>query len=411
MDTTALLILTLLILAVSATAAWAGQFSDSFDQPIAERWFSSEGKWQVRRGVLEATGPDSLRRWDNIRNAQLLTHFALRRGKIRVRAMARTGPDVWKNPKCKFNSFVRLGVTLGLRGGEAGPAVVFEDGQCRLESDGRAKTKLGPCRIVAGRWHDLEVAFDGSTVTARLDGRKVGAAPCRISPAAACVGLITYGDAAFDSFQISGDFESRYADEPAGAAKLSAEFTEWRPARPDRKTRRIMQGSLYVYVRNTGSAPAILRSISLGKTRITPRAAPPWVSYVRQNPHRIAPGRLGQLEIRLRGIPEAMAPAARARPKRGVPMDLVIRPAKGAGASLSVNLWGAAPAAAKAAPAARPPSPMCGMTQSRSTTSSSCRRWLSLTLAKTPPATARLPQSVRRAQNDTKSTTASSSTC
>jgi len=346
MDTTTLLILTLTILVLPA-AAWAGQFSDGFDQTIAERWFSSEGKWQIRRGALEATGPDSLRRWDNIRNAQLLTHFALRRGTIRLRAMARTGRDVWKNPKCKFNSFVRLGVILGLRGGEAGPSVVFDENQCRLESDGRTKAKLGSCRIVPNRWHDLAVAFDGSTVTAWMDGKKIGSAPCRISPAAACVGLITYGDAAFDDFQISGEFESRYAPEPAGGAKLAAEFVEWRPARPNRKTDRIKQGSLYVYVRNTGSGPAILRSISLGKTRITPRAAPPWVSYVRQNPHRIAPGRLGQLEIRLRDIPAAMAPAAKDRAQRGAAMDLVIRPAKGTGASLSVNLWGATPPAAQ----------------------------------------------------------------
>ena len=351
MDTTVLLILALTIVLLPTAAA--GQFSDGFETPIARRWFTSDGKWQVRRGVLEATGPDSLRRWDNIRNAQLLTHFALRRGKIRLRAMARTGPDVWKNPKCKFNSFIRLGVILGLRDGEAGPAVVFDESVCRLESDGRSKTKLGPCRIVPNQWHDLEVAFDGSTVTARLDGKKIGSAPCRISSVAGTVGLITYGDAAFDDVRITGDVHSRYAPQPAGGAKLAEEFVEWRPARPDRKTGRTEQGSLHVYVRNTGSAPAILRNISLdkadkpGKTRITPRSAPPWVSYVRQNPHRIAPGQLGQVEIRMRGIPEAMAPAAKTRPKRGVPMELVILPTKGTGAWLTVNLWGATPAAAR----------------------------------------------------------------
>ena len=332
-----------LLAACWGQAAEAGEFRDGFEETFDKRWFIAQGAWEVRDGVLATTGTHSIRKWDHLRSTRLITRYALDRGRVRVRAMLLKGSRTWGKRRPRehdFNKTPRAGVILAMRGGNTDLAVVFGPKEVVVEGRRQNRVRLGRHPMKTKQWYDLEVSWDGKVVTAWVDGTKVGSAACEANTSDGWVGLVSFSDARFDDFRLQGRFKSHYAPMPKGTPKLSAEFTEWRGEAPGKDQAVSPYGTMNIFLRNTGDAPAILESLRLGQTEIAGRRPPKWVAYVRQRPYRIEPGRLGVLEVRLRGIPEKYRALLGKGRKRGANVEVIIRPQNGEAIRTAVSAWG-----------------------------------------------------------------------
>ena len=148
-----------------------------------------------------------------------------------------------------------------------------------------------------------------------VDGELKIDAPCPISTEPGRTGLFCESRCWFDNYRVTGTVPPPDRDPPlTGTPVLETVHARFRAEHPDPVEIISPQGTIEFYLRNTGDGPAELASIDLfGKPiDFTTRKGP--VVWYEQRPWRIAPGDLGQVIIRMRGLPQGMGELVMADP-------------------------------------------------------------------------------------------------
>ncbi|MEA3400580.1 MAG: family 16 glycoside hydrolase [Armatimonadota bacterium] len=320
-----------------ALSAWVGQgataatWSDDFDDGDFDGWFVAGGAWEVIDGALHQTAPGWGRHC-------ILLRKRLDSGSISLRAMAtaKAGDEA----PFDWGSF---GVILRFRRGQGATKV-------RLGSYGGASLDGPPqdvplCRFSpeVGRWYEVRVELTAERVVLWIDGQRVGETETEIAAEDGYIGLYAESQAAFDDVAIDGEWVDLAAADPlaGGSPDYELVWANWRPERANPMLAIPVTGSIYLYVRNTGDGHGAIESASaLGRPAVG-EAKPDWIAFVRQRPMFLAPGRLGQIEIRLRGVPEKVGSRLLASPDDMIDCDVTVSPVRGRRLNARVALGGA----------------------------------------------------------------------
>jgi len=316
-------------LAVSMAApSFADAFRDSFDSGTLGPWSCPSGEWSIENGRLA----QKTQTWGR---HKVFLRRTLWEGSISVRA------KVTQPTSMGWGCFGLL-----LKFGNGRDSAVVRYGAygniCLMSTAG--DVIFGRFRAELGREYRLRVDIAGGRLTVCLDGKVVGTTPFRLAGDRGFVGLYTENPTEFDDFAITGRIEHRPLVFPPleGTPKLQVEFVNWRPVFPRPPHRVSVQGSVYAYYRNVGDGPAELESAELCGKSLAGSAKPDWIAFVRQRPWRVPPGAVGQLEVRLRGIPEQLGLQLMAGADRTVSLPLTVKPKRGEPSVTSVRVGGRA---------------------------------------------------------------------
>ena len=216
------------------------------------------------------------------------------------------------------------------------------------ESGDTTRTAIGSISLEPGRTYKLRAEVKGANLSVFLDDAAVARARIPFAGAPGHVGLYCESPARFDNFRVTGVVRKPGEPDlvPRGRPNLVLEHAEWAPDRPLPFEAVSIHGSIRVFCRNNGDGSAELDSATLDGV---PLAKAGSVVYYELRPHRIEPGKVGELLVRLRSLPagavEALLenPDARPRarltltPTRGPALRVPLR-LTGRGAPLQVNL-------------------------------------------------------------------------
>ena len=319
------LALTLFILA-AGTAAFspAATLIDDFSQG-RDAWFAMSGDWQVRDGTLVQTAIGS--HASGIGEPTIVRRARLIRGSIQVRVRPRTPGDVVIHMRHGLEQ------QASIRFCRNGDVIGFVTGQ--------GATRIGSTAIESGTWTLLEVRCDEQSVSAFADGDRIGSFPADLSRMPGDVGLgLTAGS--FDDFRLEGDLEVAVDAQPLdGSPRWKVQFSSWHPVPLQPQESSALHGSLYVYVRNVGDGPMRLADVVLAGQSASLNIEDDWVAYASLLPRLLPPGTLGELQIRVRGMPEQLLDKFLQRQDdRGILVPVTIHGENAAPVTFDAELWG-----------------------------------------------------------------------
>lgn len=316
---------------VAHRAAGAATWTDDFDDGDFEGWFVASGTWEVVDGVLHQTETG----WGR---HSILLRKRLDSGTISLRAMATA--KAGDRAPFDWGSF---GVILKFRRAQGATKVRLGSyGGARL--DGPPKdVPLCPFSPEIGRWYAVKVELTAEKVVLWIDGQRVGETETEIAAEDGYVGLYSESQAAFDDFAIDGEWADAAVAHPLakGAPQYQLVWANWRPERADPMLTIPLTGSIYLYVENTGDGHGAIESATVLGRPAMGEDKPDWIAFVRQRPVFLAPGKLGQIEIRLRGFPEQLGMRVLAKPDEKLPCRVTASPVKGEAIATEVPLGGA----------------------------------------------------------------------
>lgn len=319
------LALTLFVLVVGTTViSPAATLTDDFSQG-RDAWFAMSGDWQVQDGTLVQTATGS--HTSGIGEPTVVRLVRLIRGSIQVRVRLRSAGDVvvYLRHGLEQQAYVRFR--------RNGDVIGFVSGQ--------GSTRIGRVAIKSGIWTLLEVHYDEQGLSAFVDGDRIGACPADLSQMTGDVGLgLTAG--AFDDFRLEGDLEVAAAAEPLdGAPRLQVQFSNWHPVPLQPQESAALHGSLYVYVRNVGDGPARLSDVVVAGQSASLNIEDDWVAYAALSPRLLPPGAVGELQIRVRGMPEKLFDKfLQQRDSNGILVPVTIQCENAAPITCDAKLWG-----------------------------------------------------------------------
>ena len=301
-------------------------FRNDFSKKALRGWYTAGGSWKVVEGELRQEATD----WGRY---MLLPPVRLEQGTLRARMRADQGHKpggacfgfALRYPGAKTFTILRLGAY-----GAAGLMQPVKDASIR-----RFKPEIG-------RYYDVKAELAGDTVTLFIDGKKLGSARMTEAKAPGTIGFYTENQARFDNLEVSGTWRLT-RKEPAlgeGKPRLDIRFTEWRPVSLDPTLSFSVSGALQIYYKNTGTADAVLDHVKVLDKKADRYDSPPWIVYARQHPRRLKPGETGQLEVRLNGLPKAVALRILENPGGPARLPVVIVPRGGKAVRTSVDIAG-----------------------------------------------------------------------
>ena len=169
-----------------------------------------------------------------------------------------------------------------------------------------------------GRTYHLKAVLRGGRLQVWVDDQQYFDVDCGISSAPGRTGLYCESPCWFDNYQVSGTLPDPQRRRPlTGTPHLELVHSCFRAEPPAPNELLSTQGSIEIYLRNTGDGPAELSSIDLFGKPIDFSLRSGAVVWYEQRPHWIGPGEIGQVIVRLRGLPAGMGeqvmldPAAR----------------------------------------------------------------------------------------------------
>jgi hypothetical protein len=293
-----------------------------FNDRSLDSWYRVSGDWKVENGQLAQKSAN----WGRY---ILFSRIRLEEGTLRAKMRV---------DKAVFPSGGSFGFLLRYPGEK-------ESTVLRIGAYGIAglmqpvkNASMGRIAPEAGRIYDIQADVAGDTVTLTIDGKIMASAKMTAHRAPGTIGFYTECAATFADLEITGNWNMGKDPilQETGVPQLQMDFAEWAPTRLDPTMFSSVNGAVYAYYRNVGRGSAMIDSVAFMGKKIDPKNPPDWVSYVRQQPARLAPGEVGQLEIRLSGMPKnidlnilekftdsAMAPVVIA-PRRGEPIQLEV---------------------------------------------------------------------------------------
>ena len=317
-----------ILIGAGVVAAQAeGLFRDDFDDGEIDGWHAVSGEWEVADGELRQASIE----WGR---HTIVRRIRVREGVVQA-AMRVTTPSrlgwgcfglVLRYPGTRTPTYVRVGAYGHIQLAQAEERV------------------LGPVAVEVGRTYQLLARIADGSVTVELDGRRIGTAELSDPGPIGFVGLYTENGAAFDDFEVRGDFREDPLVTPAlrGTPALELQFAHWLPVHAG--PREAPAGAIELYYRNAGSGDAQLASVAVGGRRVWPDEQPPWLAWARQRPHRLAPGAVGQLHIHVSALPEALIKRLTDRPDGPVPLAVEWTPRGGDTLRATVDVASAVPA-------------------------------------------------------------------
>jgi len=298
-------------------------FKSDFDDDTLDGWYGG-GTWKVKDGMLSQTTKE----WGR---HILFTHVHMVEGTISVRARVDHPSShagnvfgiVLRYPGLKSYSVLRFGAY--------GATILMQH-----PKDGRFASWVPEL----GRMYEIKAVLKEGKVTAYVDGKSLGTVVMTDAKGPGYVGLYTEGAATFDDFELRGDWrlDARRAGAEQGTPKLELEFAEWAPVAFDLEVPVSVNGAIYVCFRNTGDRSARLDAISVGGVTTNIGDLPTWIPYARMRPARVGPGEVGQVEIKVNGLPTSIGMKLLQNPAGPVMVPVTIQPKGGEAVTTDVDL-------------------------------------------------------------------------
>lgn len=270
-----------------------GVFVDPFDDADACSWQPVRGQWKVSNGRYEMSSREFGR---YTAQAPLL----MADGSIEGTA-APLAPSAQKIPRPGFGVLAKwldsanwAAVRYGEYGGLSGLLVV--NGKLKVIGMGKFEAQVD-------RSYRFRVEVRGKQIKTYCDGVELGCFDAPFASKPGRVGLYTEAPTAFGDVQIEGAIPllERKPKPFTGKPQLELAFAEFRPAGDPFATAVPTCGGVRLYVRNTGTGPAHLRRLLVNGEDAD--LLQKTVSWYRQRPAVLLPGRMGQVLVRLGALP------------------------------------------------------------------------------------------------------------
>jgi hypothetical protein len=287
-------------------------FTDDFDAGLATGWTAVSGgsDWRVREGSYVFDGGG----WGRYRT---LSPVAIVDGAISFVATP-LGESVHQPPWATFGVVIKYvngaNFVIVRFGAYNGISVMqWREGERTIAS-------IGTLDAEVGREYQVRVEVEGDQLRTFLDGEELDTMTIGMSGEPGRVGFYTETPAAFDDFRVEGAVEppAGPGDNITGTPKLGLEFAAFQPDPLLPHEVLPTRGRLHLYLRNTGDDAAILQGASLDGVDAAELVRSGRVVWADQSPHRIEPGEVGRVTMRLQAISEAQAEALMADPEAGL---------------------------------------------------------------------------------------------
>ena len=169
--------------------------------------------------------------------------------------------------------------------------------------------------IEVGRAYRMKATLGGGRLKVWVDGRQFFDLACPISPAPGRTGLYCESPTWYDNYRVTGVVANPRTTGLSGRARIETVYARFRADLPEPRETLSVHGAIDLFIRNTGDGPAQLRSIDMNGAPVTFETQSGSVVWYEQRPWRIAPGEVGQILLRMRGLPAKMGEAVMAHPK------------------------------------------------------------------------------------------------
>ena len=311
--------LCLTLAALTAVSA-AEAYRDDFTTDPPKGWSPwSRAQWKCEGGAVINTNTFS-KGWG--RRLFWLNVF-FRDGELKLRGKAIMDP---RGPfKPCFGAIVkRFSMERNLR------AIVGLRGDVRVvwREEGAATVKvLGKFEVKLGQWYDMTVTVKGARLWVSVDGKRFGPVEVPFAGEAGHPGLYSETQVAYDFFEVDPVeyFPGAVLPGFSGAPSLRPIFTAWRPDAPNEGQSFTDTGSVFAYYKNVGDGPIELQNAAL----VDEKGRQVKALFRRQHPFRVAPGKTGELQIRVQSLPQSVFQGLFERPDRPVRMIIKATPRKG----------------------------------------------------------------------------------
>ncbi|MBT3378991.1 MAG: hypothetical protein HN742_02450 [Lentisphaerae bacterium] len=290
-----------------------GLFEDAFDGEDGGMWEALKGSWRRRDGRLELTSGE----WGRF---IALAPVVLLNGEISGSAVPLAKSVHGHALFGVMAKWVDAANWVAVRCGQYGNTAAFivADGQRQIVTLGTYAPKLGDLCV-------FRVGITGDRLHVSCDGQKLKEVTVPFADVAGRPGFYTEASTAFDHIRIQGALPlPRVEEEPlAGRPDVSMEFSLARfGARGGRAASMDPKGVLHLFIRNQGTGPAELaRTLVAGRDA---EIADETVAWVRQRPHRILPGELGEVAVGLSRLPLPQVLALGQRPPATVELPIAL---------------------------------------------------------------------------------------
>ena len=286
-----------------------------FDDGDLHDWRFASGPWEARDGALTQPSSHWARHiaWTRVR---------LEEGTLRVRARVN---------QPSRPSGASFGVVLRYPGEPTFTAVragTYGNVNVEQPAPGGGGT-LGGFSPEIGRFYELSVALSGKVATVSIDDAVFSPVELNRAEGPGYVGLYTECDATFDDFEVHGTWRHDPLPGETGTPVLVPEFAEWSPLVFDPQMPFGINGTAFLYYRNEGDGEASVDHILVDSLRVNPGRPGDWVGYVRQRPSSIPPGGVGQLEVKLNGMPRSLGMKLVEHPLEPLLIPVTVVPRRG----------------------------------------------------------------------------------
>jgi hypothetical protein len=197
-----------------------------------------------------------------------------------------------------------------------------------------ANLSLGAFIPVVGRSYQIDVTVNGDQIGISLDGAPLSGSPFTVPNMAGQegrVGLYCESPASFDNFTVNG-IQPRPHAMPrviTGTSDLSLEFATYRGDIPADNEAFSVHGTLYAYVRNNGTGPAVIDNVLYAGEDADTLVAKGLLDYTFMRPQFINPGEVGEVSLRIKGFSRAQTLALMKEPTLELMESLTIIPSTG----------------------------------------------------------------------------------
>ena len=274
-----------------------GVFSDDFSSPDMTMW----RRLPIRMGRIADSQFQF--RYRSQRTAYALAPVYLINGAIEGIATATAAPQ---RRTCGFGVMVkRLDAANWVAVRYGYPNAVTK---LTCVANERSAERIGRCPIEVGRKYRFKVVVKGGNMQVYCDDKKVGGSAVPFAGLAGRPGMFAQSPAAYDEFNVTG--ATRAVRKPSrpikGTPKLTLEHVNFRPALATKGAYDTGKGSLYLYVRNTGSGAAELKRVLVDGLDADDLTNFGDVLGYRMRPFRLAPGEAGEVLISIGALPSKL---------------------------------------------------------------------------------------------------------
>ena len=270
-----------------------GNFMQDFSSPSDVRWWNAGavGRGGERQYVHVRDGGLWIGR-DRPEDVRIMS--AIRIGEGTVSARVRLSGD--GEPHHHWFGFVV----------PAGSVCIGRENRCRIYDGRRAVSPpFGKFKIESGQDYDVRIEVSEGRIAIVVDGDEIGAVKHENAGRVGQVGLLANVMTRFDDFRIDPcvPYDTAPAATVSGSPRMQVIQVLYRPDDTDGIEAYPIHGTVSVFLRNEGDGPARLEELFLDDAPLHAGQSPLHVVWSRQRPWEIAPGEIGEVQVRLRSLP------------------------------------------------------------------------------------------------------------